>query len=206
MPSGQPSPPRNSLAEASVCSFRDVLVVISLGLAHHYLAGDSSDFCIYILGAYLRLAHSDHGTFRIVIVIHTVMTHSHVQTLGYQRTLQVTDLWRLNESYTSAVLSKKFNESWTSRKRKADAWNAKLAEGFIQPSLVRRFFWLVLSILRGRNYAEHCNMLEKHWRDYHGKQEASIALSLNDTLGYFFWIGGLSKVRSQHIFRRQEGS
>jgi len=175
-------------------------------LAHHHLAGDSSDLCIYIFGAYLRLAHSNHGTFRIVVVIHTVRTHSYVQTLGYQRTLQATDLWRLNESYTSAVLSKKFDESWTSRKEKADAWNVKLVEGLIKPNLLRRLFWLLLSISRGRNYVEHRNTLEKHWRDYHGKQEASIALSLNDALGYFFWVGGLSKVRLQHIFRRQEGS
>lgn len=167
----------------------------------HHLAGDPSDFCIYILGAYLRLAHSDHGTFKMVIVIHIIRTYSHVQTLGYQRTLQATDLWKLHESYASAVLSKKFDESWTSRKGKADAWNAKLAEGLIKPSLLRRFVWLLLSISRGRNYVEHRNTLEKNWRDYHGKQEASIALSLNDALGYFFWTGGLFKVRLQHIFR-----
>ena len=53
-----------------------VLVVISLGLAHRYLAGDSSDFCIYIFGAYFRLAHSDYGTFRMAIVIHIVRTQS----------------------------------------------------------------------------------------------------------------------------------
>jgi len=145
------------------------------------------------------MARSEQSSLSILLNL-TVMS---LQTLGYQRTLQATDLWRLNESYASAVLSQKFDESWTSRKAKADAWNAKLAARLIKPSLLRRFVWLLLSIPSGRNYVEHRNTLEKRWQDHHGKQQASIALSLNDALGYFFWVGGLFKVRSQHIFHQE---
>ncbi|KIM40488.1 hypothetical protein M413DRAFT_19157 [Hebeloma cylindrosporum] len=143
IPSGQPPPPRNSLAEAPEIPLTSASIFSML----------------------------------------TYAWVTPIMTLGYQRTLQATDLWKLDESYASAVLSKRFDESWTSRKAKADAWNAKLAEGLIKPSLIRRFVWLLLSISNGRNYLEHRNTLEQHWRDYRGKQEASIALSLNDALG-----------------------
>jgi len=49
-----------------------------IAVAHHHLAGDSSDFCIDNLNAYFRLAQSDHGTFRTVIVVHIVKTYSRV--------------------------------------------------------------------------------------------------------------------------------
>jgi ATP-binding cassette subfamily C (CFTR/MRP) protein 1 len=118
------------------------------------------------------------------------------KTLGYQRTLQATDLWKLDESHSAEVLSTKFDNAWELRRAKAQAWNADLAKGLINPSTSRRFIWFLYSLLAGRNYSRRREELEKQWREHDGQKHPSIALALNDALGFFFWTGGAFKVTS----------
>lgn len=118
-----------------------------------------------------------------------------LQTLGYQRTLQATDLWKLDKARSSETLSKRFDESWTRRKHEADTWNYNLEKGIVGPGRVRRYFWATRSIFAGSNYSNKFNDMEKQWRQVDGKKNASIALALNDTVGFFFWTGGIFKVR-----------
>ncbi|KDR79020.1 hypothetical protein GALMADRAFT_244748 [Galerina marginata CBS 339.88] len=129
--------------------------------------------------------------------IFSVLTYAWVNpmmTLGYQRTLQATDLWKLNEAQSSDVLSKKFDDSWTLRQQKAEAWNTNLQRGLVRPSVFKRLSWFLQSVSTGRNYRNKWVELEKHWREVDGRKNASIALALNDTMGFYFWTGGLFKV------------
>ncbi|KAF9484380.1 ABC protein [Pholiota conissans] len=119
---------------------------------------------------------------------------SPMMTLGYQRTLQATDLWKLDESHTAEVLSAKFDDAWEERRAKAQAWNYDLEKGLINPNIWTRFLWLLYSLAAGRNYLRRRAALEKQWRQHDGRKQPSIALALNDTLGVFFWVGGLFKV------------
>ncbi|KAF8183977.1 ABC protein [Pholiota molesta] len=119
---------------------------------------------------------------------------SPMMTLGYQRTLQATDLWKLDESHSAEVLSTKFDNAWELRKAKAQAWNADLAKGLINPSTSRQFIWFLYSLMAGRNYSRRREELEKQWREHDGQKHPSIALALNDALGFFFWTGGAFKV------------
>ncbi len=116
------------------------------------------------------------------------------QTLGYQRTLQATDLWKLDESREAAYLSNKLDESWTRRVENADIWNARLAKGEIRPGLLKRTKWFFQAMKSGSGYSERRQTLEQHWRDVDGRKEASLAWALNDTFGFSFWLGGLFKV------------
>ncbi|KAF8972123.1 hypothetical protein BDZ97DRAFT_1913365 [Flammula alnicola] len=117
-----------------------------------------------------------------------------IMTLGYQRTLQATDLWKLDKARTAAVLSEKFDDAWAIRKSKAETWNADLAQGLITPTFFRRLSWFFLSIPAGRKYSDRHTALEEQWRDNDGRKAPSIALALNDTMGFFFWSGGMFKV------------
>ena len=116
------------------------------------------------------------------------------QVLGYQRTLQATDLWKIDEARTATVLSAKLDESWGRRKVEADAWNARLEEGLIRPSIVSRLFWFFQALLSGNDYARKFASLEERWRKIDGRKKPSLTFALNDTIGLFFWSGSLFKV------------
>ena len=54
-------------------------------------------------------------------------------TLGYARPLQVTDLWKLQEHRSSEVIGNAILDSFEARRRKADEYNTRLANGEIKP-------------------------------------------------------------------------
>ncbi|KAF8900175.1 ABC protein [Gymnopilus junonius] len=129
--------------------------------------------------------------------IFSVLTYSWVNpimTLGYQRTLETTDLWKLDQAHSSNILSNKFDEALTKRFQRAAGWNAALEKGLIEPGLLKRVSWSIKSAASGRNFRKKRIALENHWREIGGRKEASIALALNDTFGREFWIGGFFKV------------
>ena len=120
--------------------------------------------------------------------------------LGYQRTLQVPDLWKMDQSRQSGFLSDKLDASWANRVQVANEWNAKLDSGEISPGARRRVWWYILCLyptkVNGRSVSvsERLEGIEKEWREKSGRKHASIAGALNDTFGWHFWAGGLFKV------------
>ncbi|TFK40142.1 ABC transporter transmembrane region-domain-containing protein [Crucibulum laeve] len=117
-----------------------------------------------------------------------------LMTLGYQRTLQASDLWKMDDSRSSATLSTKLDKSWTVRLEKAKTWNDKLEAGLISPGFYKRGIWVLKSLLAGRRFSDQLSTYEQAWRKGHGRKHASLALALNDTFGLFFWSGGIFKV------------
>jgi ATP-binding cassette subfamily C (CFTR/MRP) protein 1 len=105
--------------------------------------------------------------------------------LGYARTLQATDLWKLDDSRSAGTLSAKLDASWTRRTADADAYNQRLAAGEIKPSAWQRAQWT----LTGHRAAK-----EAAWREHDGRQTPSLAWALNDVFGWAFWSAGLFKV------------
>ena len=116
--------------------------------------------------------------------------------LGYQRTLQPGDLWKLDHSRETAYLSTKLDDAWARRAFDAATYNAKLDSGEIKPSLIKRALWSLraLSSRGSGGYKERRNELEERWRRIGGRKEPSLAWALNDTFGIDFWLGGLFKV------------
>ncbi|EJD07137.1 ABC protein [Fomitiporia mediterranea MF3/22] len=122
-----------------------------------------------------------------------------LMVLGYQRSLQVPDLWKMDPSRESGVLSSKLDEAWARRVEAADDWNWRLANGEAQANVVKRVGWSIRacfpsSSVPGESYAERRDGLEREWRDKSGIAEPSLAWALNDTFGWHFWAGGLFKV------------
>lgn len=109
-----------------------------------------------------------------------------MMVLGFQRTLQASDLWRMGPEQEAGYLSDKLETAWARRVEAAAAWNKRLESGEAKPGLVKRVRWA----LSGKR-AER----ERKWREEGGRREASLAWALNDVLGHLFWKGGLFKVR-----------
>lgn len=118
------------------------------------------------------------------------------EVLGYQRTLQATDLWKVDETRETHRLSSTLDAAWERRRLEADAWNARLLAGEIKPRILKRLHWVLLSLSAGTRYAERRSSYETRWREFDGKKEASLAWALNDTLGRFFWSAGAFKVNA----------
>ena len=111
-------------------------------------------------------------------------------TLGYQRTLQAPDLWKMDSTRECGVLSRGFDDAWARRCAVAEEWNARLEKGEVNPSMMTRVRWLFTSLHGGPDTKES----ERRWRVKDGRKEPSIAGALNDVLGWTFWSGGLFKV------------
>ncbi|KAJ7642099.1 ABC protein [Roridomyces roridus] len=118
----------------------------------------------------------------------TYMWITPMMVLGYQRTLQATDLWKMGPEQKAGTLADQLDASWARRVAAAEAYNARLDAGEVGPGFLRRAAWA----LPGRD----AKALEKQWRDTDGRHAASLAWALNDVFGHLFWRGGVFKVVS----------
>ncbi|KAJ3722534.1 ABC protein [Lentinula raphanica] len=113
-----------------------------------------------------------------------------LMVLGYQRTLQASDLWKMDETMAAARLSEELDKAWARRVEEANDWNTRLELGEIDPGFIRRTYWRVKALTTRKTR----DSLEKKWRKVGGRREASLAWSLNEVFGHLFWIGGAFKV------------
>ena len=118
----------------------------------------------------------------------------HRHTAGYQRPLQATDLWKMDESREASVLSQKLDAAWDKRVKKAADWNARLERGEIQPGVFKRAVWTAAAVSRGSGWRERRAEREASWRMNDGRKEPSLAWALNEPFAREFWSGGLFKV------------
>ncbi|KAG6918643.1 hypothetical protein DXG01_012762 [Tephrocybe rancida] len=116
-----------------------------------------------------------------------------IMTLGYQRTLQATDLWKVDPAREAGPLSAKLDAAWDRRTAEAAAWNTKLERGEIKPSFLKRSRWAIQALAHGRHFSEKLALYESEWREKDGRKEPSLAWALNDTLGFYFWTAGAFK-------------
>lgn len=170
------------------------------------LADYSPRDCLNPIHAHLHMDHTHDGTRPVP---HTIVLLILIppQTLGYQRTLQATDLWAMDSSREAGVLGDKLDAAWARRVAAAHDWNTRLARGEIKPSLTLRAKWCFQAVKKGKGkgwsgYEERRQELEARWREKDGLREASLAWALNDTIGRSFWLGGVFKVRVYPYRRR----
>jgi hypothetical protein len=110
-----------------------------------------------------------------------------LMSLGYARPLEATDLWKLQDDRSAGAIAETILSSFDARRKKADEYNARLANGDIKPPLRLR----VMSRLRGDGEERL-----KRWREKDGKAQPSLTLALNDAIKWWFWSSGLLKVIS----------
>ena len=104
--------------------------------------------------------------------------------LGYNRPLEATDLYRLQEHKHAEVIAKKITASFEQRKANADAYNERLASGQISPG-IKRLWWTLKGNRKER---------EQKWREETGRKKPSLALAMNDSVLWWFWSGAIMKV------------
>ena len=135
-----------------------------------------------------------------------------IMVLGYQRTLQASDLHKLDSSREVKSLSENFEAAWARRVEAAAKWNAKLDRDEVSPSILKRMTWVVRAIpsekdhTQTRGYSERRLALEQRWREVEGRKEASLAWALNDVFGWSFWLGGVFKVGNLGVWENVSGN
>ncbi|KAG1737805.1 ABC protein [Suillus lakei] len=122
-----------------------------------------------------------------------------LMVLGYQRTLQASDLYKMDTSRESAVLAAKLEAAWQRRVNAAADWNVRLESGELMPSLLKYTGWTLRAIsskgkMQGATWSERRVAFYKHWRESEGRKEASLMWALNDVFRSMFWVGGVFKV------------
>lgn len=102
-----------------------------------------------------------------------------------------------DDKRTAEFLSTKFDDSWARRVKTAEAYNARLESGEIQPGLLKRAKWTLRAATQNGTggYTLRRQTIEQEWREKSGRKEASLAWALNDVFGFDFWCAGLFKVR-----------
>ncbi|KAF7327458.1 ABC protein [Mycena kentingensis (nom. inval.)] len=114
--------------------------------------------------------------------------------LGYQRTLQATDLWRVAPEHEAGYVAEKLDAAWERRVQAANDWNSGLVDGRSKAPVLRRGVWTIKALCRGNGFRRHRAAQEKEWREANGRKDASLALALNDVFGHMFWSAGVFKV------------
>lgn len=69
--------------------------------------------------------------------------------IGYQRTLEPKDLWKLTPDLTSGHLADKLMENFNRRKLAVELNNSSLDDGSYKPTVMRRTWWKVQSSVFG---------------------------------------------------------
>ncbi|KAI9439890.1 ABC transporter [Lactarius indigo] len=108
-----------------------------------------------------------------------------LMALGYARPLEASDLWKLQEHRSSEVIANAILDSFEARRKRADEYNTRLANGEIKPPLKLR----LMSALRGDGEERL-----RQWVEKDGKKQPSLALAINDSVKWWFWSGGILMV------------
>ncbi|PIL29785.1 ATP-binding cassette transporter [Ganoderma sinense ZZ0214-1] len=109
-----------------------------------------------------------------------------LMSLGYARTLEATDLYKLQDHRASAAIAEKITKSFERRQKEAAEYNERLANGEINPGL-KGVWWSLRGVRAER---------EKQWREKDGRKRASLVFAMNDSVKWWFWAGGLFKLFS----------
>ncbi|KAF6757182.1 ABC protein [Ephemerocybe angulata] len=109
-----------------------------------------------------------------------------IVTLGNERSLEVSDLWKVDDQRSAEYLSTHLDAAWERRRQEA----LSIATGDTAPSRSRRIWWNVRTLAT----SDTQEGLEQRWRSEAGSAPPSLPGALNEVVGSFFWIGGLCKV------------
>jgi hypothetical protein len=108
-----------------------------------------------------------------------------IMILGYARPLEASDLWKLQDHRSSGIIAEAILTSFDARRKKADEYNVRLANGEIKPPLSLRL------MARLRSDGEE---RLRRWREKDGKAQPSLTWAMNDAIKWWFWSGGVLKV------------
>ncbi|CAE7200833.1 unnamed protein product [Rhizoctonia solani] len=103
---------------------------------------------------------------------------------GYSRPLQATDMYQLGESRAAHVYSSRLQDAFERRRAVLEDFKSRVEKHQARPPLTHRLLWG----LTGSKAIK-----EEQWRRMMSDRQPSLAGALNDTVFWWFWIGGLYK-------------
>lgn len=115
---------------------------------------------------------------------------SPIMALGAARTLQPTDLWRMDEARGAGHLSTTLLDNFERRKIEAEEYNAKLAMPSTPLPWTKRVTYPLMP---------HRQQREHKFRTDFGRKKPSLAWALSDTFGTWFWLAGVYKIISDTL-------
>ena len=110
---------------------------------------------------------------------------SPIMALGSARPLQPTDMPKMDAARSAGLLSDQLVANYAARQQKALEYNARLKDLNTPLPFPQRFTYPLLP---------HREKRENDFRAKRGTKSASLAWSLSDTFGWYFWLGGVIKV------------
>ncbi|KAF9266173.1 hypothetical protein L218DRAFT_897134 [Marasmius fiardii PR-910] len=108
-----------------------------------------------------------------------------ILSLGYARPLEITDLYRLDDSNTAEVYAESIVESFERRRREVDAYNQSLDDGSVRPPPLLDVWWTLLGNKEERT---------RGWRKTVKRKSPSLALACNDAVYWYFGFGGFCRL------------
>ncbi|TXT15664.1 hypothetical protein VHUM_00167 [Vanrija humicola] len=112
---------------------------------------------------------------------------SPMMALGSARTLQPSDMWKMDGDRSAGVLAQKLTEHYARRKQEAEEYNRRLVDPATPLPLSKRILYPLLP---------HREKREHDYRTKFGQKKPSLAWALSDTFGNWFWMAGLFKLVS----------
>lgn len=103
---------------------------------------------------------------------------------GYTRPLQATDMYKLGDSRASHLYSTRLQEAFARRQAAVEEFKLRVENKEANPPRWRLALW---TLTRSRTARE------EEWRRIALKRQPSLAGALNDTVFWWFWIGGIYK-------------
>ncbi|KAJ1310438.1 hypothetical protein OPQ81_007171 [Rhizoctonia solani] len=103
---------------------------------------------------------------------------------GYSRPLQATDMYNLGESRGAHLYSSRLQDAFERRRAAVEDFKTRVENNQAHPPSWRRLLWR----LSGSQTRK-----EEQWRRTMAKSQPSLAGALNDTVFWWFWIGGFYK-------------
>lgn len=127
-----------------------------------------------------------------------------IMALGVARTLEPPDLYKLKPEREAESLSDRLNKAFQKRWDKAEAFNDALEKSLSNPtdkSAPRPPWTLRVKWRLGKGEEKGKTFKEKEldWRTRTGRKHPSLAWSLSDVFGWYFWSAGFFKVRSHQV-------
>jgi hypothetical protein len=115
---------------------------------------------------------------------------SPLMALGAQRPLEAGDLWKMEPQREAKYMAQRLATIFQRRWDEAEAFNAKLEAGEVQPPRWKRFKWSIGLGGKGNRKEK-----EARWKEVDGKKKPSLALACMELYGWYFYVGAIFKVR-----------
>lgn len=110
---------------------------------------------------------------------------SPMMALGSARTLEASDMYKMDDKRSAGLLAQTMVKNYERRKAKAKEYNERLADPNTPLPFPQRLTYPLLP---------HREKREADFRNNKGKKKPRLVMALSDTFGVFFWSAGIIKV------------